>query len=442
MLKGTANRPVRSKQRLGKYRIERKLGEGGFAAVYEATDTIEGLRVALKIPFGHLLTEEVLEDFRREVRLAARLNHPHILPLKNADFIEGHFVLALPLGERTLADRLQSRMSLATSLDFAGQMLGAVAYAHEHRIIHCDIKPENLILFPDGRLMLTDFGIAKVALNTIRASGSGTVGYIAPEQAMGKPSFRSDVFSLGLVLYRMFSGTLPEWPYDWPPAGYERIRRLHPDLVQLIRRAMSLDPRRRFSDAGRMLAALQRVKSRALRAGTSRQGRSNHSKSRDWRTVQRLQFVRTYGKQLGAKHSCPKCEGPIAPSMSHCPWCGVPRPVHRGSVDFPQHCPRCRRGLKADWRFCPWCYGPGFDVAGKRQYSDRRYTAKCSNPGCTRKRLMPFMRYCPWCRRKVSRRWKIEGSDDKCPSCKWGVIKAFWSYCPWCGQTLAKTRKR
>jgi serine/threonine-protein kinase len=442
MLRSTTIRPVRTKQRLGKYRIERKLGEGGFSAVYEATDTIEGIRVALKIPYSHLLTDEVLEDFRREVRLAAHLNNPHILPLKNADFIDGHFVVALPLGERTLADRLQSRMSRETTLDLAEQMLEAVAYAHEHRIIHCDIKPENLILFPHGQLMLTDFGIAKVAMKTIRASGSGTVGYIAPEQAMGKPSFRSDVFSLGLILYRMLSGTLPEWPYDWPPPGYHRIRQLHPDLIQLVRRAMSLNPRKRFKDAGQMLAALRRIKSRVLRNGGTAGGRSRSSKSRDWRAVQRLQFLRTYGKQLEAKHRCSKCEGPVGESMYACPWCGSPRRVHRGGIDFPHQCPRCGRGLKADWRFCPWCYGPGFECSGTREYADRRYAGKCSNPGCGRKLLMPFMRYCPWCRRKVSRRWKIEGSPDKCPSCHWGVIKAFWSYCPWCGKALATTRKR
>ena len=169
--------PIRTRQRLGKYRIESKLGDGGFAAVYQAIDTIEGVRVALKIPHDYLLTDSVLGDFRNEVRLAAKLKHPNILPLKNADFVEGRFVIAYPLGERTLAERLQSRLSLSLSFDFTEQMLAGVAFAHEQRIIHCDIKPENLILFANGRLMLTDFGIAKVAFRTIRASGSGTVGY-------------------------------------------------------------------------------------------------------------------------------------------------------------------------------------------------------------------------------------------------------------------------
>lgn len=257
---------IKTNQKLGKYRIERKLGDGGFAVVYQALDTIEGVRVALKIPYGRYVNSDVLSEFRNEVRLAAKLDHPNILPVKNADFIDGQFVIVTPLGERTLADRLAKRISLVKALDYADQLLAAVAFAHEHRIIHCDVKPENLILFSDNRLRLSDFGIAKVALKTIRASGSGTVGYIAPEQAMGKPSFRSDVFSAGLVIFRMLAGKLPEWPFAWPPPGYQRMRgRLHPDLIDFVRKAIEVEPRRRFRDAVQMRAVFGRVKPRALR---------------------------------------------------------------------------------------------------------------------------------------------------------------------------------
>ncbi len=432
---------LKSRQKLGKYRLERKLGSGGFSSVYQAMDTIEGVRVALKIPHLEMLTPEVLEDFRREVRLAAQLQHPHILPLKTADLIDGHFVIAFPLGERTLADRLQRRLSLATSLDFAEQMLDATAFAHHQRIIHCDIKPENLILFPDNWLMLSDFGIDKIALNTIRASGSGTVGYVAPEQAMGKPSPRSDVFSLGLILCRMLSGQLPEWPYEWPPPGYDRIRRLHPDLLALVRRSLEIQPRKRFENAGQMLSALRRVKSRALtfrsrRSPTARSGTSRTK--RDWQTVRRRQFQRQFGRTLATTFVCGACQGPVSEAMQHCPWCGDDRSVHRDDTRFSLQCPRCRRGLKRDWHYCPWCYGRGFEVLTSRRYADRRYTARCSNPRCPRQQLMPFMRYCPWCHRKVRRKWRVPESDDRCTSCGWGVTRAFWSYCPWCGKSLAK----
>jgi serine/threonine-protein kinase len=150
-------------------------------------------------------------------------------------------------------------------------MLEAVAYAHDRWIIHCDIKPENLILFPGNRLRLTDFGIARIVLKTVKASGSGTVGYIAPEQAVGRPSFRSDVFSLGLIIYRMLTGYLPEWPYRWPPAGAERLRRkAHPDLIAWLRKAIEADPRNRFQDGRQMLNAYQRIKPRTLRYAQAR----------------------------------------------------------------------------------------------------------------------------------------------------------------------------
>ncbi len=257
---------LRARTRLGKYRIERRLAESPFATVFQAYDTIEGIRVALKIPHGNFSSEQLLDDFRREVRLAARLDHPNILPLKNATFIDGIFVIVFPLGVETLADRLARRISLRNAFELADQVLDAVAYAHEQRIIHCDIKPENVILFPGGKARLTDFGIAKVALRTLRASGSGTVGYIAPEQAMGRPSFKSDVFSLGLILCRMLIGSLPEWPYRWPPPGLSRRRRrLHPDLIEFLRKATEVDSRRRYTDARQMLVAFRRLRPRSLR---------------------------------------------------------------------------------------------------------------------------------------------------------------------------------
>ena len=101
---------------------------------------------------------------------------------------------------------MQRRLSIRTALDLGEQLLRAIAFAHENRVIHCDVKPDNLLLFDRGRLRLTDFGISKIAHRTISASGAGTVGYMAPEQAMGRPSARSDVFAAGLVLWQMFSG--------------------------------------------------------------------------------------------------------------------------------------------------------------------------------------------------------------------------------------------
>jgi len=431
---------VRIRQRLGKYRIDRRLADGGFATVYRAYDTIAGIPVALKIPQPAYVTKEALEEFRKEVRVTSKLDHPNILPVKDAGFIEGTFVIAYPLGEQSLGDRLGKRMSIRTIVELADQMLDAVAFAHRKRVMHCDLKPENFILFPGNRVRLADFGIAKVAHRTLSASGAGTIGYVAPEQAMGKPSFRSDVFSLGLILYRMFSGSLPEWPFAWPPPGFDRVRKnLHADVIAFLRRTMEVDHRKRFDDAVQMQAAFRRLRARALQSTPTRRRRRKASRSqRDWRTIRRREFLKHYRTMLEVRGTCHRCQGPVAEAMQVCPWCGVKRRVGSDEDRFPGRCRRCKRSVKSDWRFCPWCYGAAIKPDAEPRYSDVRYAGRCGNPSCSGKDLMPFMRYCPWCRRKVRRVWKIEGSKDRCPRCGWGVLRDYWDHCPWCGRTLQK----
>ena len=242
---------LRGRQRIGKYKIGKLIANGGFGRVYSATDTIEGIQVALKIPFDEYVDDEMLALFRQEVRLVAQLDHPGILPVKNADFIDDRFVIVTKLGLETLESRMTRRMSVLKALDYIEQMIGAVSCAHDSNILHCDIKPENFILFDNDVLRLTDFGIAKVSRMTVAGSGSGTVGHMAPEQAMGRPNKRSDVFSLGLIMYRMLAGQWPEYPFDWPPPGAINLRRkrIHPDLINMIRKAIAARPRDRFLDA-------------------------------------------------------------------------------------------------------------------------------------------------------------------------------------------------
>ncbi len=435
--------PLKPRQLLGKYKIERRLAEGGFAHVYKAMDTVEGIRVALKIPHPRYVDKESLDFFRREARMAAQLDHPHILPLKDASFINGRLVIAFPLGSQSLDERLSKRISIPLVFDLTEQILEAVAFAHERKIIHCDLKPENMILFPDNCLRLTDFGIAKVAQHTVRASGSGTLGYMAPEQAMGKPSFRSDVFSLGLIIYRMLTGELPEWPFHWPLPGADRLRRrAHPDLIAFLKKALDVDPRKRFRDAGRMLTAFQRIKPKALRHAQGKNaqasGRAKKSSSRksDWQSIRRRQFQRGFGKVLETRHECSSCAGPISETMIACPWCGKSRHKHEGDTRFTHQCTRCHRGMKADWSYCAWCFGPGYEPSTQREISDSRYCARCDNSACERHELMPWMRYCPWCRRKVRRKWQIPSSKNKCGSCGWGIVSEYWSHCPWCAKAV------
>ncbi|MEQ9408890.1 MAG: serine/threonine-protein kinase [Fuerstiella sp.] len=257
---------LRIRQKLGKYRIEKRLGEGGFAAVYQAMDTVMGTRVALKVPHSPLVDSELLETFKREARLLATIDHPGILQIKDASVVDGRLVIAFPLGLETLFDRLSRRMSFDTTLQLIDQLLEAVAFAHERRVIHCDIKPENIILFADGSARLADFGIAKIARESLRGCGTGTVGYMAPEQAMGRPSCRSDVFSLGLVFYRMLAGEWPEWPYAWPFPGHQKLKtRVPTSMINWLRKSIEVTPSKRYQDGTQMRNSFSRLRAEAVR---------------------------------------------------------------------------------------------------------------------------------------------------------------------------------
>src|SRR5690349_3033759 len=132
---------LKARQKLGKYRIERRLAEGPIAAVYEAVDTIHGVNVALKIPYQSSMDDFFLADFKREARLAQRLEHPNILPIRDASFIDGRFVIVMPLGECSLSSRMKRRLGTDAALHMAEQAVAAVAHAHGQNVIHCDIKP-------------------------------------------------------------------------------------------------------------------------------------------------------------------------------------------------------------------------------------------------------------------------------------------------------------
>jgi serine/threonine-protein kinase len=264
---------------LDKYRITKRLGEGGFATVYAAHDQVEDRKVALKIPDSRYITNaQSLDDMQREVRIMAKMNHPSVLPLKDARIIDGHFVIVFPLGDETMADRMTRRMARATAMDYAVQMISAVAYAHEQSVLHRDIKPDNFIVFPDQVVQLTDFGLARFETGDHDVSGSGTLGYISPEQAMGHPTYRSDVFSLGLVLYRLFSGEIPEYPFDRMPSFNKLRRGLSRDFVELIQKSIEVQPSKRFRDGVAMHKALTKMKypladrSVSLRGASETQG--------------------------------------------------------------------------------------------------------------------------------------------------------------------------
>ncbi len=418
--------------RLRKYRLEKRLGQGGFCEVWKARDTVEGIWVALKIPHLDIHGKRDNKSVLHEVGVIAKLRHEHIMPLKYADIIDGQAVIATELSLGTLADRSKP-MAVRRILSIICQVLEGLAYAHHHRLVHCDVTPGNIFLLADGRAALGDFGISlefKGRMMTV--DEYGTPGYVAPEQAYGRPTYRSDCFAVGLILYEYITGYLPRWPFRWPFRGYDRLReRTNLAMVGFLRRAVSVDPTRRFGNAEQMLAALLQATPRALREGLVKG--SAAKKKTDWGECRREAFVKRYKKSFAAIFRCDQCGEPIAESMVTCPWCGSGRNRFDYRSEYSHICRRCHKGVLPEWRYCPWCYGAGFRSPSSSRTAGVRYQRRCRN---CKGQLMRFMRYCPWCRRKVRQAWQVRPFPEICGQCGWSVDSTFWNYCPWCEQSL------
>src|SRR4029078_4841510 len=209
----------------GSYSIDRELGRGGMATVYLAQDSKHDRVVALKVLHPDLAASLGPERFLREIKLAARLNHPHILPLYDSGEAEGFLYYVMPYVEgESLRERLERERQLPVdeAVHHAKAIASALDYAHRQKIVHRDIKPEKVMLY-EGEAMVMDFGIAQAvssaANETLTQTGMmvGTPAYVSPEQASGEQNIdgQSDQYSLGCVLYEMLSG---ERPFTGPTA--------------------------------------------------------------------------------------------------------------------------------------------------------------------------------------------------------------------------------
>jgi len=198
---------------IGKYRIERELGRGGMGVVYKAFDPVVERTVAIKtIRLDVEKPEELVTRLKREAKSVGQLEHPNIVTLYDAGESEGLFYLAMQFihGE-TLQDRIdrQRWFPLKEAVELFQQICAGLDYAHHHGVVHRDIKPANIMIGKDGTVKLTDFGIAKHTETVTSSSGMivGTPSYMSPEQALGKTlDGRSDIFSLGSILYELTSG--------------------------------------------------------------------------------------------------------------------------------------------------------------------------------------------------------------------------------------------
>jgi serine/threonine-protein kinase len=261
----------------GRYRIIRKLGTGGMANVYLAEDQELGRRVAIKIlDDRHAGDEQFVERFRREAKNAAALSHPNIVSIYDRGEAEGTYYIAMEfLDGRSLKELIVSRgpAPISVAIDYTRQILGALRFAHRHGIVHRDIKPHNVLVDPEGRLKVTDFGIARAGASQMTEVGSivGTAQYLSPEQAKGAPVDQtSDLYSVGVVLYELLTGG-PPFGGDTPveiamkhlqarpePPSARRPEVPH-DLDLVVLRALAKDQEDRYESAEEMDADLARV---------------------------------------------------------------------------------------------------------------------------------------------------------------------------------------
>ena len=261
----------------GRYRIQRKLGAGGMADVYLAEDQELGRRVAIKILNSrHGNDDQFIERFRREAKNAAALNHPNIVSIYDRGEAEDTYYIAMEfLDGRTLKELIISRGAapINVAIEYARQILSALRFAHRHGIVHRDIKPHNVLVDGEGRVKVTDFGIARAGTSQMTETGSivGTAQYLSPEQARGgEVDPRSDLYSLGVVLYELLTGKTPfdgETPVEIamkhlsttpkPPSS------LRPDvpreLDMVVLRALAKNPDDRYQSADEMESDLERV---------------------------------------------------------------------------------------------------------------------------------------------------------------------------------------
>jgi TolB-like protein/tRNA A-37 threonylcarbamoyl transferase component Bud32 len=258
-----------------RYRVERVLGEGGMATVYLAVDLKHNRKVALKVMRPELAATLGSERFLREVEIAGRLNHPHILPMHDSGEADGLLYYVMPyIDGESLRDRIkrEGQLPVEESLRLAREVSEALAYAHSQGVIHRDMKPANVLLSA-GHALVADFGIARaMGGDAITHTGLaiGTPQYMSPEQAMGSTvDGRTDVYSVGAVLYEMLAGDPPfggpnsqailTRSLTEPPRALTASRpAISPAINTLVTRALEKDPTARYADAKAFADALQR----------------------------------------------------------------------------------------------------------------------------------------------------------------------------------------
>ncbi len=318
-------------QIIGKYKILQTIGSGGFGTVYLAEDTWIDKKVALKVPhkqgvdFGELL---------REPRLLASLNHPNIVTILTAEKQENVFFIVMEFVPGETLETIIVRdgaLDLGRALDYTCQICNAVEHAHRQNVLHRDLRPSNVLVTDRGMLKVADFGTSRFL--EIAAHGTTVIGsppYMAPEQFHGKAVFASDIYSLGVTMYQMLTGTLP---YDTPsPADLERLMRgeLHvgprmknpkvPKAINdIVLKAMAPDIPSRYQRAGELLDDVLAARDPSPRRTPARAAAPSDADA----TAAAAEIQsRLKAREAPQPRFCWHCRKPLHARSDRCPFCG------------------------------------------------------------------------------------------------------------------------
>ena len=314
-------------QTIGKYRILSTLGSGGFGTVYLAEDTWIDKKVAIKVPHKQALD---FSELLKEPRLLASMSHPNIVTVLTAEKQDDVFFIVMEYvpGE-TLEQAIarEGAMELTRALDLTCQMCNAVDHAHRAGVLHRDLRPGNMLVSETGLLKVTDFGTSRFL--EIAAHGTTVIGsppYMAPEQFHGKAVFASDVYSIGITMYEMLTGSLP---YQTPaPADLERLMR--GELVQpprlknakipkaindIVMRALAPDLTVRYARAADLLTDVL-----AAREPAPVRGASRRSLAVGGEHVADIQ-TRLKARETPQPSFCWHCRKPLQARTHRCPFC-------------------------------------------------------------------------------------------------------------------------
>jgi len=330
-------------QTIGKYRIIAPLGSGGFGTVYLAEDTWIDKKVALKVPhrqnldFGELL---------REPRLLASLSHPNVVAILTAEKQDNVFFIVMEYVPGDTLEQIIERegaLDLPRVLDYSCQICNAMDHAHRHGVLHRDLRPGNVLITEQGIAKVADFGTSRFL--EIAAHGTTVIGsppYMAPEQFQGKAVFASDIYSLGVTMYQMLTGTLP---YDTPgPGDMDRLVRgelttpprarnakIPKGISDIVMKAMAPDIAARYQRAAEVLDALLAARARPGR-GTLAAARTEGTPARPWRpapldNTKAGEHVEDIQARLKAREApqarfCWHCRKALHARADRCPFCG------------------------------------------------------------------------------------------------------------------------